>query len=110
MRLAGSNESDRGRVEVLANGQWGTVCDDEFDDADAQVICRILGYNEGVARIWSHFGQGSGPIWIDHLRCNGSESDLNDCGFKSEHNCFHEEDAGVICSEQRLGSKENRLG
>lgn len=33
-----------GRLEVLYNSQWGTVCDDLFGDRDAVVACRQLGY------------------------------------------------------------------
>ena len=40
----GANPSD-GRLEVFHNQQWGTVCDDGFDQADARVICFQLGYN-----------------------------------------------------------------
>ena len=100
LRLAGSSQSDRGRVEVYAYGHWGTVCDDSFDNTDAQVICRLRGYNSGVAKNSAFFGQGSGPIWIDELRCNGDESNLNDCRFNMHHDCNHSEDAGVVCSGQ----------
>lgn len=44
MRLAGGNSLSRGRVEIHYNGQWGTICDDAWDDRDAQVVCKMLGY------------------------------------------------------------------
>ena len=46
------------------------------------------------------YGQGSGQIWLDNLLCNGRERRLIDC-FRNplgSHNCFHSEDAGVICA------------
>lgn len=45
MRLVGSEYSDRGTIEVYHNGQWGTICDDFFDKADGDVICRMLGFD-----------------------------------------------------------------
>ena len=45
------------------------------------------------------FGQGSGPIWMDDVNCNGGEGRLVDCPFNGfgVHNCVHGEDASVIC-------------
>ena len=40
----GSTPCRRGRLEVMANDIWGTVCDDFFDEADARVACYSLGF------------------------------------------------------------------
>ena len=44
VRLVGGSNSTSGRVEVCANNQWGTVCDDYWGNNDAKVICRMLSY------------------------------------------------------------------
>ncbi|XP_062293821.1 deleted in malignant brain tumors 1 protein-like [Scomber scombrus] len=97
--VSGSNECS-GRVEVLYKGQWGTVCDDEWELSNADVVCRQLGCGHAVAAPTSaHFGRGSGPIWLDNVDCSGQEPALTRCthaGF-GENNCGHGEDAGVIC-------------
>lgn len=48
VRLIGGMNSNEGRVEVCTNNQYGTVCDDQWDNNDANVVCHQLGFaNEG---------------------------------------------------------------
>ncbi|XP_077408214.1 scavenger receptor cysteine-rich type 1 protein M130-like isoform X2 [Vanacampus margaritifer] len=100
LQLVGGWSGCSGRVEVFHGGQWGTVCDDEWELSAADVVCRQMGCGHAVSAPSSaHFGRGSGPIWLDNVVCEGQELAITHCshpGF-GENNCGHAEDAGVIC-------------
>jgi len=128
IRLQGGADSSEGRVEICYDNQWGTVCDDEWGSADANVACRQLGFSPtgllhacnfilskflrcfkifptGATAVSSAlFGQGTGAILLDDVRCTGSETRLVDCPSNGIgiHDCAHAEDAGIICESKQL--------
>ena len=126
VRLVGGSTALEGRVEICNNNAWGTVCDDLWGTADANVVCRQLGYSGtgtsidasrtdlciqfiamylsinytgATARCCAAFGQGTGSIVLDNVNCAGTETTLLSCPANplGSHNCAHSEDAGVVC-------------
>ena len=103
VRLVGGSGQHEGRVEVYRNGTWGTVCGRGWDLRDATVVCRQLGYGRAVGvPCCAAFGEGSGPIWYDDVRCSGHEANLTQCvhGGLGVNNCYQWQDAGVICASE----------
>lgn len=50
--------------------------------------------------ITKEFGPGTGPIWLDDLDCDRTESSVFDCSSRpigDPNDCQHSEDVGVIC-------------
>ena len=103
VRLVNGPSNREGRVEIFYRGSWGTVCDDNWDNRDANIVCRQLGLstNGAEAFLAARYGQGSGPILLDNVRCGGYESSLEQCSSNGwyHHDCRHQEDAGVRCGE-----------
>ena len=72
VRLAGDHSTpNAGRLEINFNGVWGTVCDDDFDNRDAQVACSMLGFGSVSIRLYnvsciSQCCQQLAPIYLYH--------------------------------------------
>ena len=102
LRLRDGSNYRMGRVEIYIklNNTWGTVCDDGWDDHNALVVCKQLGFGDKatVVHISSSLS-GAIPIWLDNVDCSGNEDKLIDCRHSGvgKHNCDHGQDAAVIC-------------
>ena len=101
--MVGGRDNFEGRLEICFEEIWGTVCDNSWDNKDAKVVCRQLGFGTIGAqalRMASPFGQGTGPIFLDEVGCTGSELTLISCPHLDsvgDSDCRHSEDAGVQC-------------
>ncbi|XP_032068365.1 T-cell differentiation antigen CD6 [Thamnophis elegans] len=105
LRLMDGGSNCSGRVELEVMGIWGTVCGDNWDLANAEVVCRQLGCGSASQPLSrTHFQNGTGPTHMYDVKCSGHELYLWDCLSKRSHDCGHKEVAGVIC----LGSLANQ--
>ncbi|XP_030644160.1 scavenger receptor cysteine-rich type 1 protein M130-like [Chanos chanos] len=101
LRLMEGEGQCSGRLEVYHDGTWGSVCDDDWDIRDAQVVCRQLGCGPALrADGNAAFGRGEGAVWLSRVECRGSEIHLSDCSLSLKNNtdCSHKEDVGVTCT------------
>ncbi|XP_064109932.1 neurotrypsin-like isoform X2 [Macrobrachium nipponense] len=102
VQLVEGSTPGSGRVEVSSSTlpSPASICDDGFDDLDAQVICRMLGYagKDAVALRDSHFGPPTGEVWNIILDCVGSEATIQDCRIRiANRTCTQQHTASVAC-------------
>ena len=104
LRLVNGGDRYAGRVEVLRNGVWQTVCDDSWDMFEADVVCRQLGYGRARSAVSitdSDFGEGGSQQLELSWSCSGTERCLEACrrfAVSDSTRCSSSQNAGVICS------------
>ena len=88
-----------GIIEVRVGGVWGRVCMQGWDNKDANVACKQLGFAGGVSYL--HIMKNRKPIMMRNVSCTGDESALDQCNSSSTPHlgeCHYEaNDAGVLC-------------
>ncbi|XP_037394023.1 scavenger receptor cysteine-rich type 1 protein M130-like [Pygocentrus nattereri] len=100
-RLTAGPHECSGRLEVPKDNKWHTVCDADFDEQDAEVVCRELGCGLPVEVLGAGaFGRGDGQVWSEEFQCEGNESHLYSCkkSSTSKNICTHDYDVGITCT------------
>ena len=105
VRVQGGNQPYNGRVEVMYNGEWGTICSDGWDINDAITFCRQLGFVDAVATgevANFSYSRGTGRIWQTNVDCTSQERRFGECFFPETWgdigSCDHSMDVAVQCS------------
>ncbi|XP_010785009.1 scavenger receptor cysteine-rich type 1 protein M130-like, partial [Notothenia coriiceps] len=103
VRLVNGTSLCSGRLEVNSNQtnpSWSSVCEADFDQQDAQVVCRQLGCGAPSVLQGALYGEGEAPMWTKEFQCGGHESALLDCSSASERNtCSPGRAVSLTCSE-----------
>ena len=88
---------------VKRNNVWGTVCDDNFEEIDAQAACHTLGF-KGLKEFQTSYNSGftnAMPITMDDLGCKSQTDNFLQCQYSSCKNngcCSHNEDILLTCN------------
>ena len=76
IRLVGSQDPLEGRVELCYDGVWGTVCSNQWSNADAAVVCRQLSYSSsGLCDLSISIFS---ILWINFIKCAFIQEQLPD--------------------------------
>ena len=118
IHLVGGRSVKEGRVQICHNGQWYSICSDNWSDmgAEADVICSTLGYSAELGQkfnvallqekhidsfttvsVMASFDYESSPILPKDIKCFGYEPTLSNCIFTNYDPNKCQQVAGLIC-------------
>uniref|UniRef100_A0A3P9I8J1 SRCR domain-containing protein n=1 Tax=Oryzias latipes TaxID=8090 RepID=A0A3P9I8J1_ORYLA len=106
VRLENGSSRCSGRLEVKSNNSWSSVCEDDFDLLDAEVVCRELGCGAPSVLQRALYGEAEAPILTREFLCEGHESVLLDCGssWRKTKACPPDKAVGLTCSGEAANS------
>ncbi|XP_034038409.1 scavenger receptor cysteine-rich type 1 protein M130-like [Thalassophryne amazonica] len=101
VRLVRGSSLCSGRLEVKLNQSWSSVCEDDFDQQDAQVVCRELGCGHPSVLQGALYEETESPKWTKEFLCGGNESGLLACGSSGSdrNSCSPGKAVELTCSE-----------
>ncbi|XP_053177482.1 scavenger receptor cysteine-rich type 1 protein M130-like [Scomber japonicus] len=101
VRLVNGTSLCSGRLEVKSEQSWSSVCEADFDQQDAEVVCRELGCGTPSVLQGALYGEVEAPMWTKEFQCGGNESALLDCrrSDSARRTCSPGKAVGLTCSE-----------
>ncbi|XP_039659986.1 CD5 antigen-like [Perca fluviatilis] len=104
VRLVNETSLCSGRLEVKTDQstqRWSSVCEDDFDQQDAEVVCRELGCGAPSVLQGGSYGEVEPPMRTKEFQCGGHESALLDCrsSGSDRNTCSPGKAVGLTCSE-----------
>ncbi|XP_033645329.1 uncharacterized protein LOC117304824 [Asterias rubens] len=101
VKLTGGANGLQGFLQVYVGGKWGTVCNEEWDKDDADVVCKQLGASGGAMFTESSHSLGninsSLPVHMSMANCSGTERKLTECAHSNVTQCTHASDVKIDC-------------
>ena len=96
-----------GHVEIFYKNEWGTICNQNFTEVNAQVLCKGAGYEDGEYsnNRWNQgYATKASKIWLDNVKCYGNESWIGECQHRGWglHKCTHSQNIGVHCMSKSM--------
>ncbi|KAE8294878.1 Scavenger receptor cysteine-rich type 1 protein M130 [Larimichthys crocea] len=100
VRLVDGTSLCSGRLE-LKSKSWSSVCEADFDQHDAEVVCRELGCGPPSVLQGELNGEVEAPMWTKEFQCGGNESALLDCKSSDsvQTSCPSGQAVRLTCSE-----------
>ena len=96
--LFGGTTDSEGQIGVCINNTYATICDDFWDERDAQVVCRQIGLDGSGHAIATSGNRALTRLpALDRVRCLGNENSISACLTDYGPGCGISEGAGVIC-------------
>ncbi|KAM6911502.1 scavenger receptor cysteine-rich type 1 protein M130-like [Lycodopsis pacificus] len=95
-----SNQSNQSNQSDQSNQWWSSVCEDDFDQQDAEVVCRELDCGAPSVLQGALYGEVEAPMWTKEFQCGGRESALLDCrsSGSDRNTCSPGKAVGLTCS------------
>jgi len=85
-----------------------TQCGNKWIIFSCECVCFVRNYGRISAR---RYDGGTGPIWLDDVNCNGTETAIGNCPHNGwgSHNCDHSEDVSITCDNTTTTSGNDKV-